>query len=98
MSDEPSLDAEISRRISRSAGTFKSWSDRCWNHSGLSISTKLTVYKVAVLPTLLYGSETWATLAIHKHRLETFHQQSLRRIMKIKWWHCFSNNEVLKRT
>ena len=55
---------------------------------------KLAVYKAAVLPTLLYGSETWAALAIHTHRLEMFH---LRRIKKIKWWHRISNNDVLKR-
>ena len=97
MSDDASLDAEINRRISRAAGTCKSLSDRCWNRSGLSMSTKLTVYKATVLPTLLYGSETWATLSIHTHRLETFHQQSLTRIMKIKWWQSISNNEVLQR-
>ena len=68
-----------------------------YTHTLPSLATKVNVYKATVLPSLLYGSETWPTLAHHIRRLEVFHQRSLRQIMNIKWWHRVTNTEVLER-
>ena len=46
---------------------------------------------------LLYGSETWATIKSHVHRVEVFHQRCLRRILRIKWFMKTSNEVVLQR-
>lgn len=97
ISADASLDAEIKRRIARGAAAFHSLSSRCWERKGLTITTKVTVYKALVLPCLLYGSETWSTLASHIHVLEMFHQRSLRQILNVKWWHYVTNIEVLRR-
>ena len=76
------------------AWTRKSNSE-CFTRRGLSFSAKLTVYKAIVVPLLLYGSETWLTLAHHIRRLEIFHQRSLRQIMGVKWWQLITNAEIL---
>ena len=57
MTDDASLDAEINRGISRAAGIYRSLSVRCWNRS--SLSTKLTVYKAAVLPPYTPYTPVW---------------------------------------
>ena len=44
------------------------------------MKTKLAVYRVAVLPTLLHGCETWTTYRRHIKQLDQFHLRSLRRI------------------
>ena len=97
LSDDTSLDPEIQRRVSRGAAAFNALRTRCFDRNGLSLATKVNVYKATVLPSLLYGSETWPTLAHHIRRLEVFHQRSLRQIMNIKWWHRVTNTEVLER-
>ena len=61
---------------------------RVWGNRALTRNTKTQVYKTS-LTTLLYGSETWATYARQKHRLNTLHVRCLRRIYNI------SNIEVL---
>ena len=51
----------------------------------------------AVISILLYGSELWDTTKKQMKRFEVFHQRSLRRILKIKWFFHVSNEDVLKR-
>ena len=97
IADNGSLVPEIKKRISRAAYTFRSLASRCWDRTGLSINTKLIVYKAIVLPTLLYGSETWPSLARQVRMLEAFHQRSLPRLLKIRWWRHITNTEVLVR-
>lgn len=44
----------------------------------MPIKTKGKVYKTAVRPVLLYGSETWATKQIHEQKLHTTEMRMLR--------------------
>lgn len=44
----------------------------------MPIKTKGKVYKTAVRPTLLYGSEVWATKKIHENKLHTTEMRMLR--------------------
>ena len=63
----------------------------------LRLPTKLQVYRAVVVPTLLYGAETW--VLYRKIRLlERVHQRCLRSILAITWQDHVSNEEVLKRT
>ena len=55
------------------------------------------VYKAVVLPTLLYGCETWTLYKEDLKKLERFHQRKLRVIMKIRWQDKVSNISVLNR-
>ena len=41
--------------------------------------------RAVVLPSLLYGCETWMLYRKHLKQLERFHMSSLRSILGIKW-------------
>ena len=90
------LSCEISHRISRAADTFRRlnylWSDRY-----ILRSIKCYLYKVTVLPTLLYGSETWNCLIHHQRRLEVFQMSCLRRIMGISRLDRWRNSDIQDR-
>nr|VZH92205.1 unnamed protein product [Spirometra erinaceieuropaei] len=53
------IDDEFARRISKASQTFGHLQSTVWNRHGLQLSTKLKIYKTIILPTLLYGAETW---------------------------------------
>ena len=59
--------------------------------------TKIRIYKAAVVTILLYGAEIWNTTKKQMKRFKVFHQTSLRRILKIKWFFHVSNAEALRR-
>ena len=59
--------------------------------------TKVRIYRAAVLTVLLYGIETGTVIKSHVYRVEVFHQQCLRRIMRIKWFSNTINEIVLQR-
>ena len=61
------------------------------------LNTKISVYKAIVLTSLLYGCETWTLNKRQSRRLEKFHQSTLRKIARIKWFHKVTNYEVLSR-
>ena len=69
---------------------------RVWQTYSLRLSTKIHVYRV-VVPTLLYGAETWLLYRKQIRLLERFHQRCLRFILGIKWQDHVSNEEVLRR-
>ena len=61
------------------------------------ISTKLKVYVTVIIPSLLYGAETWTVLRKHEKQLSAFHMRCLRRILGVNWQDKVSNSEVRKR-
>ena len=66
------------------------------SHS-LRLSTKIQVYRAVVVPTLLYGAETWVLYRKQIRLLQRFHKRYFRSIRCIKWQDHVSNEEVLKR-
>jgi len=47
----------------------------------ISLSTKLWLYNVYILPVLLYGAETWSITKAIEKRIDTFDQWCLWRIL-----------------
>jgi len=70
---------------------------KIWNSRTIKTPTKIRIYKAAVITILLYGAEVWNTTKKQMKRFEVFHQSSLRRILKIRWFYHVSNEEVLRR-
>ena len=95
ISNDASFDAEITTRIAKATAAFGRLYKRLWTNSGIQLNTKICVYKAAVLTSLLYGCETWTLTKKQVKRLEKFHQTSLRRIARIKWFHKVTNYQVL---
>nr|VZI27973.1 unnamed protein product [Spirometra erinaceieuropaei] len=56
------------------------------------------MYKAVILPTLLYGAETWTVYTRQARRLNHFHLSSLRRILRLNWQDGIPETDVLERT
>ena len=64
--------------IAKASRVFGELLHPIFNNSSLSLQTKQLVYTGVVIPTLLYGSETWAVKATDLRRLNIFHHQCVR--------------------
>ena len=61
--------------------------ERCGvGRASVKVVTKLRLFSVVVLATLLYGSETWVPLAAHMKRLQAFIMRCLRVILGVTRW------------
>lgn len=83
-----SANANIDAALARLKG-------RVFRNKEIYTRTKMKVYKAIVLPTLLFGSETWTTYSRHLKLLEMFHMRSLRRILGVTWEQKRTNNSIL---
>ena len=96
-----SNDATVSRGLedglSEARSFFGRLSKTVWQSHSFRLSTKIQVYRAVVVPTLLYGAETWVLHQKQSRLLGRFHQRCLGSILGIKWQDYVSNEEVLKR-
>ena len=90
------IDKEIDNRLAKANSAFGRLYKCVWNNKSLKCKTKISVYRAAVLSTLLYGSEAWITCRSHIKLLERFHQHCLRTILNIHWSDFVTNVEVLE--
>ena len=97
VSRDASADAEIAARIAKATAAFGRLTKRLWKNRNIRVDTKISVYKAAVVTSLLFGCETWTLKRVHIALLERFHQTSLRKIARIRWFHKVTNYEVLDR-
>ena len=95
LSSAADIDHEVKSRISAASRSFGRLRDRVFDSHELSLSTKLLVYRAVVIPTLLYGSESWVTYRRHLNDLDCFHMRCLRSLLKIRWQDKISNEKVL---
>nr|VZI19188.1 unnamed protein product [Spirometra erinaceieuropaei] len=92
------IDDEVAKRISKASQAFGRLQSAVWNRHGLQLNTKLKMYKAVILPTLLYGAETWTVYTRQAGRLNHFHLSCLRRILRLNWQDRILDTDVLKRT
>ena len=90
------LDDEVLCRISRASQAFGRLHTRVWHERGISIKTKLSVYRAVVLPSLLYGCETWTCYRRHTKKLDQFHVRCLRKVLRVSWKEHVPNQEILR--
>uniref|UniRef100_A0A8C7Z6H7 Reverse transcriptase domain-containing protein n=1 Tax=Oryzias sinensis TaxID=183150 RepID=A0A8C7Z6H7_9TELE len=91
------IDDEINARIAKASATFGRLQSNVWNRRGISLATKLKVYRAIILPTLLYACETWTVYQRHARKLNHFHTSCLRRLQAIRWQDKVPDTEVLAR-
>ena len=68
-----------------------------WRHTNVSIKTKFRIFTTNIVSVLSYGAETWKSSKSIEKRLNTFQNQCLPNIPKIKWSKHITNNELSKR-
>nr|VZH93471.1 unnamed protein product [Spirometra erinaceieuropaei] len=98
LSRNTKIDDEVANRISKASQAFGRIRSTVWNRHGLQLSTKLKMYKAVILPTLLYGAETWTVYTRQARRLNHFHLSCLRRILRLNWQDRIPDTEVLELT
>ena len=91
------IDNEVTARIAKASVAFGRLRGNVRDRSGIRLDTMLKVYKVVVLPTLLYARETWTVYQRHAKRLNHFHLSCQRKLLKIRWQDKIPDTEVLKR-
>ena len=91
------IDKEISTRIGQAATAFRKL-DNIWRSTQYKQETKLRLYQSNVRSVLLYASETWKTNKKIESKLRGFEGRCLRRILRIRWEHRTTNEEISKRT
>nr|VZH96378.1 unnamed protein product [Spirometra erinaceieuropaei] len=96
LSRNTKIEDEVSNRISKASQAFGRLQSSLWNRHGLQLSTKLKMYKAVILPTLLYGAETWAVYTKQARRLNHFHLSCLRRILRLSWQDRIPDTDVLE--
>ena len=97
ISADISLDKEIESKISKASQALGRLRVKVLLQKGIRLSTKLKIYKAVVIPSLLYGCETWTLYRRHIKQLEQFHTHSLRNIMGIRWQDKITNQELSSR-
>ena len=89
---------DIENRIQISNVAFAKF-EKIWvKGSKLKLTTKIRIYKVTVIPILLYNCETWAAPKDKIEKLESCERTHLRKILKIKYPVIITNDEQYKRT
>lgn len=69
ISSDGTTDREFSSRIGKASGAFNQLGS-IWNNRNITFSTKLRIYKAAIVTILLYGSEAWSTTQLQMKRFE----------------------------
>ena len=94
---DATVNKDLDNCLYKASSSFGRTSKRIWQSHSLCLSTKIQVYIVIVVPTLLCGAEPWDLYRKQSRLLERFHQRCLRSILGIKWQDHVSNEEALKR-
>ena len=84
-------------RTAKARVAFWHSSHKFWERNGIRLDTKLKVYKVVILPTLLNACEIWTVYQWHAKGLNIFHYRCLRNLLKIRWQDKTPDAEVLKK-
>ena len=86
LSNNCSLDVEISTRITKASQSYGSLNHIVWHQRKIKSSTKLNIFVSVVLSILLYGLETAVLLEPKIHHLQSFVMRSLRFILGVSLW------------
>ena len=98
ISSDGSLDNEIEARISKASQALGRLKHKILKQHNIRLRTKIKVYNAVVLPSLLYGCESWTLYRKQLNQLEKFHQRALRSILGIRWHDRITNLEVFDRS
>ncbi|KAM3597096.1 uncharacterized protein V6R79_025895 [Siganus canaliculatus] len=96
LSTKAVIGAEIHHRIGCASAAFARLRDRVFENREIRTKTKLMVYEAVILPTLLYGADSWTTYSRLVKALEQYHQRCLRKILRISWKDRRTNISVLE--
>ncbi|BHF77774.1 hypothetical protein SprV_0602088400 [Sparganum proliferum] len=92
------IDDDVAHRISKASQAFSRLQSTVWNRWGHQLSMKLKMRRAVILPTLLYGAETWTVYTKQPRRLDHFHLKCLRCTLRLRWQDRMPDTNILERT
>jgi hypothetical protein len=95
---DQSPEKETETRIAKASSAFNMLRNVIWYRKTISIEAKLRIFRVCVIPVLLYGSEVWSLTVAHERRLNTFYMACLRTIIGVSLGDRMSNENLLDLT
>ncbi len=90
-------DADVKSRIGKARAAFIQLKN-IWTSRELSLTTKIRIFNSNVKSVLLYGAETWRMTKTTTERVQTFLNNCLRRILRIRWPDTISNMNLWEST
>jgi hypothetical protein len=88
---------DLDTRINKGWARFLRLKKEVWKQRGFNLNTKIHLYKLMVVPVILYGTESWVLTQTEEKKLEAAQMKMLRSILRIRWFHHASNTEVSNR-
>jgi hypothetical protein len=79
LTNQNSIQEEIKSRLKSGNACYHSVQD-VLSSSFLSKNTKIEIYRIIILPIVVYGCETWSLTLREEYRLRVFENRVLRRI------------------
>ena len=96
-SENGRMESELERRIGRAATVVGSMRKTVFGNKELSSEAKMTVYNAVVVPTLVYGCETWVLKDRDKTRLQAAEMKVLRSVVGVTRLECVRNEAIRER-
>ncbi|KAJ1109357.1 hypothetical protein NDU88_006719 [Pleurodeles waltl] len=97
LSRSVNIDDEVDTRITKASSAFRWLWESVWERRSINLSTKLKMYKAVILPTLVYACETWTVYKRHAKKLNCFHMNCSRRLLKMTWRNKVPDTRLTKR-
>ena len=91
------IDDEVCARIACACSALSKLYPNVWNRAGITLLSKLKVYKAIFIPILLYACGTWTVYKRHAKKLNHFYTVSLRKLLNIRLQDRIPDTEVLTR-
>ena len=66
-------------------------------HRGLGIKAKKCLYEGVIVPTVLYGVETWGMKSAERSKVNVLEMKCLRSLVAVSRMHTIRNEEVRRR-
>ena len=77
------MHGEVSMRLGRESRAFACLRSPIFHNKKVSMAMKCEVHNAVVLPTLLYGAETWTVKADSVRRMRGFHNRCMRSMLGV---------------
>ena len=91
------IEAEVRHRVTKGYQAFGAMKT-VLNNRGLGMSAKRRLYEGVIVPTVLYGAETWGLRVAEKRRLNVLEMKCLRSMSGVTRLDRIRNEEVRRRT
>ena len=90
--------SDVGTRLEKASRVYQKWRKEVFRSRSVSKRTKLHVFRVMVMPVLLYGAETWAVTQQELRKLHAFQMKCLREIVGVTLWDRRRNVDILEET